>query len=166
MDKFDVPAVYLDSVVLLDILAQDPAHRSTSRFIIDECESGKLAIVASELVIAEVGASKKKATVSHVDIDAFFANSYFEFASVDRLTARTARGIAFEHGLKPPDAIHVATCMIRGCPIFLTRDGGPTTTKPNRKAGLMSIDGKLFSASGPLRVMTPTAYMEAQGLLC
>lgn len=44
-------------------------------------------------------------------IRAFFARSYLQIREVDRRIAELAQDIVWEHGVRPKDAIHVATAV-------------------------------------------------------
>ena len=108
-------AVYLDSCVLIDVIAKVKPFLDQMDPLIGDAEIEAVTILASSICVAEVGASKAKFPVSEVDrLDSFFRQSYFEFLAVTQEIARSARAIAYNNGIKPIDAIHLATCIANG----------------------------------------------------
>ncbi len=116
---------YLDtSVHVADI--QNEAGREVSAQILRAAELGDLTIVASTLVIAElVHASGRPVLVTPAQDEAIerrFLNGWTELVELDVAIAIRARRIAREHGLKPADAVHVATAIEAGADVFLSWD--------------------------------------------
>lgn len=55
--------------------------------------------------------------------DAFFALDDVGKASIDRAVFELATVLRADHGLKTPDAIHLASALTSGCDEFWTNDG-------------------------------------------
>lgn len=57
----------------------------------------------------------------------FFENDYIELYGVDRTVGELAQGVVWDHGVRPKDAIHVATALVAaraiGIEQFDTFDG-------------------------------------------
>ncbi|MCH7750719.1 MAG: PIN domain-containing protein, partial [Planctomycetes bacterium] len=83
------------------------------------------------------------------DLLRFFDNDYIHLIRVDRKLATEAAKIARAHRVKPPDAIHLATALLRDCQIIHTYD--------DKK--LLKLDGKV--GEPPLTIIEPTAEIQA-----
>lgn len=151
------PAVYLDSCVLIDVIGKVAPHAEHTQPIIEDAQSDAVVILASVMCVTEVGASKAKTTVTQDKIDDFFRQTYFEFRSVTQGIARSARSIAFNHNVKPIDAIHLATCIDAGVRWFLTRDGDDGGGK---KSKMLKLDQTFPMHNGTLRIVTPEHYRQ------
>lgn len=81
-----------------------------------------------------------------------FKNPYIVVKSVDRftVTAERAAEITRQHGIKPPDAIHVATAIRWQCECLQTIDG----LEGGRKK-LLTFDGKVEVPSLKIEVPNP-----------
>jgi predicted nucleic acid-binding protein len=156
------PAVYLDSCVLIDIIAKMKPFCDQMDPLIGDAETGTTVILASSMCVAEVGASKAKFPASELDrLDDFFRQSYFEFRAVTQDIARSARALAYNHAVKPADAIHLATCIASGVRWFITRDGDEVGNGKTRKGKLLKLDQTFPMAVGLLRIVTPEHYQDA-----
>lgn len=116
---------YLDtSVHVADI--QNESGRKVSAQILRAAERGELTIVASTLVIAElVHASGRPALVTPEQDEAIerrFLNGWTELVELDVNIAIRARRMARDHGLKPADAVHIATALQADADVFLSWD--------------------------------------------
>jgi len=88
---------------------------------LDECkagirhaEQGKLTIVTSALTLAEVLWLKGKDPIPKDDRDKvrrFFENDYIALYDVDRTIGELAQDVVWDHGVRPKDAVHVATAL-------------------------------------------------------
>jgi predicted nucleic acid-binding protein len=56
------------------------------------------------------------------DFDDFFAGTVSEIVSLTREVMDRATEIRARHGVRTPDAIHLAAAMVSGCDVFLTND--------------------------------------------
>ena len=136
-------------------IQQESSRYATLEAIIADAKDGKVVIVASVLVRAEV-AKLSQATESLADqvqrIAAFFENDFIELRETTEEIAAEAAAIHRDYDLKPMDSLHVATALHTPCRAFHTYDG--TTKKPGRtKAYLLDLDGKIGRPA--LRIIQP-----------
>jgi predicted nucleic acid-binding protein len=121
---------YVDSNVYISTLrgpkAEDEQKFRTSAEILHLAESGAFNIYASTFIEAEVikapGEAVPITSEQEAIIAAYFENDFIIWYDLDRLIAQRARQVARDHGMKPPDAVHVATALQARCDQFLTWD--------------------------------------------
>jgi len=118
--------IYWDSCVYISCIQEEIGRIEALRDILRLATKGEVLFVASTLVIAEVTkldrpdiASADQAKLIH----AFFENDYISVRNVDRQTSEDAAEISRQFGLKPHDAIHVATAIRTQCDSLQTYDG-------------------------------------------
>jgi predicted nucleic acid-binding protein len=142
---------YWDSDCFLGYLMEEPDKVGGCQQVIDEAEAGKLVIVTSALTLAEVVWIRGRPKVP-ADRDArvteFFEHDWIVVFELDRKLAEAGRRLVWEQGVRPKDAIHVATALdakVMQLDIFDTElhklsgelGGGLVIGQP-------SIPGKLF----------------------
>ena len=117
--------IYWDSDACIGWFQEDAGKVDLCKATLDRAESGEVVIVVSALVLAETlwlrgqaPIPKDKSEVVHK----FFRRSYFRAKNVTRKTAESAQKLVWEHGIKPKDAIHVATALEHGVPVLETFD--------------------------------------------
>ena len=118
--------LYWDSDVCIDLLEQTPARIHRLLPIIAAARNGQLVIVTSALTMAEVSKLKNLNLIDELKeklITEFFENDYFSIRNVDRFVAEKARAIARKCGVKPPDAIQIATAILMEVEVMHTFDG-------------------------------------------
>lgn len=118
---------YWDSATCLAYLLDEAGRADACQLVLDAAEAGKLELVISTLTIAEVLALRGKAPIPAERAEAvrrFFRRQYFIVADVTRFIAEQARELVWAHGVKPKDAIHVATVLEAGVPRLDTFDDG------------------------------------------
>lgn len=121
---------YWDSATCLAYLLGEEGRVDDCQLVLDAAEDGKLEIVISTLTIAEVLALRGRAPIPVERADLvrrFFRRRFFLVADVTRFIAEQARELVWAHGVKPKDAIHVATALDAGVPYLDTFDGGLVT---------------------------------------
>jgi len=133
--------IYWDSCVLIHAIQQTPNYRPVLEAILDEARAGRVAIVTSALTIAEVrasgaGASPEQVAADDDVIDGMFRQPYVTVRVVDPPLAAQARRIGRKHGLKPADAVHVATALDLKADVMHTMD-----TKVLAKTGQIGEPG-------------------------
>lgn len=136
---------YWDSVAFLGYLNGEPDKVDDCESVLAAADAGKLVIVTSALTIAEVLYVKghtpmppeKRSTVSN-----FFKQPYISVQNVTRKIAELARELTWDHGIKPKDAVHVATALVNKVPVLNTFDGG-----------LLAKNGKV--GDPPLKIEKP-----------
>lgn len=115
-----------DSCVIIDYIQKTDGRYDILREIVDQARSGEVVLVVSALACAEVYKIDKDKPLSADDerkIKDFFENEYVSVRNVTRFIGMHAAKIAREHGLPPPDAIHVATALKYKCSVLHTYDG-------------------------------------------
>lgn len=94
--------------------------------VLKEAEKGHIFLVTSALTLAEVlfirGGPKLPPEKREV-VEIFFKADYITVRNVTRATSELARDIFWDHGIKPKDAVHVATACLYKIPVFHTFDG-------------------------------------------
>lgn len=147
-------AVGVDSCVLIELFDEKSPKRADIRQIFTDAETGKLILVISTMVHAEVAASPKRITAWEVvEVRRALSQSYFEPVEISIPIALLASDLARETGLKPADALHAATCVAKRLTHLLTIDDK-----------LLKADGKVLldaaDRSKTLRILTPQAFCE------
>lgn len=122
MNKAQV--VYLETSVFLAIIRSEKGRVDLCRAVLEDGRTGATKTITSALTLTEVvrgpdGVLPEKADET---IRGFFQHSWLKIISLDRIIASRARAVARDHGLKPPDAIHLATALERGAKTLFTFD--------------------------------------------
>ena len=115
---------YWDSCNWISLIAEDEVQRAEiCQRILEDAASGIGSIITSTLTLAEVVKMKGEPLLSEEQertIASFFEHSYLIVHDVTRRVAEIARSYARDHGLKPPDAIHLATAVLAQADVFET----------------------------------------------
>lgn len=116
---------YWDSDCFLGWLQAEPNKEESCRQVLEAAEEGKVLIVTSALTIAEVlalrGAPPIPASM-RAKVEAFFRNDYIVVRNITRRVSEQAREYVWGHGVKPKDALHVATALDAGLELLNTFD--------------------------------------------
>ena len=120
--------VYWDSCIFLDALQQTPAWSVILKQFVDAGKDGKLSIVTSSFTLVEVIRIARHDVnmdpgVAEHQIASFFDNAFISVRQLDKPLAGKARVIARDHGIKPADAVHIATAIDMKVSVMHTRDG-------------------------------------------
>lgn len=109
-----VEQIYWDSDAFLGWLQEEPGKAELCEGTIERAQNGEVLIITSALTIAEVlwlrGAPpipQEKAEL----VRRFFRRSYFRVRNVTRAISENAQDLVWNHGIRPKDAIHVATAL-------------------------------------------------------
>ena len=120
------PRVYLDANVYLAWLRGEEGRVDTARELLTAGQERRLTIVASTLVHAEVCGHGEVRSAKAVDVDAkiraFFDRGFLRWVEVDLPTARHARMLSREYGLRGADAVHLASAIRGRAETFMTWD--------------------------------------------
>jgi predicted nucleic acid-binding protein len=94
------------------------------RPVLDAAERGVIEVVVSAIALVEVLARNRASHFDDQRIRDFFDNDYIMLVNVDKHLGGFARRlmVAGHSGLKPPDAIHLATACIANVHEFHTFD--------------------------------------------
>ena len=107
--------LYWDPCNFISLVSEDEVNRADiCQHILEDAEHGTVEIVTSALTIAEVIKPKGSPTFTadkEQKISEFFLHEYILIYDVTREIAESARELSRQHGLKPRDAIHLATAL-------------------------------------------------------
>lgn len=114
-----------DSDAALAWLQKEDGKWQECEGVMQAADKGTLKLVVSSLTIAEVlmlrgnvPIPKDRAEV----VRSFFRRSSIVLRQLDRPTAELAQDLVWDHGIKPKDAVHVATAIRAGSPVLDTFD--------------------------------------------
>lgn len=117
--------IYWDANAFLGWLQEEPERVDLCRATLERARAGDVLIVTSALTMAEVlwlrGAvpiPKDRADI----VKRFFRRSTIRVRNVTRQVSESAQELVWDHGIKPKDAIHVATALEAGVVALETFD--------------------------------------------
>lgn len=137
--------IYWNSCVFIHVIQQTGEYRPVLETIMEEARAGRVAIVTSALTLAEVRGAGSEA--DEAMIDEMFRQDYIAVRVLDPPLASRARRLGREHGIKPADAIHVATAIDLGAEVMHTMDG------KTKRRGLIAKSGQIEEVG--LRIREP-----------
>lgn len=109
-----VEKIYWDSDAFLGWFQNEAGKEEKCDGVIQRAERGEVLIVTSALTLAEVlwlrNAPKISADKAKL-VQNFFRRSYIRVYNVTRKLAENAQILVWDNGIKPKDAIHVATAI-------------------------------------------------------
>ncbi len=117
------------------------------RAVIAEASRDKIEILTSTLSLVEVCKDSKVRTSKEDQIGAYFENDYILLMNLDRVVGEHARQLmtSGHAGLKPQDAVHVASAVLGQASELHTFD-----------VKLLKLDGEVVRLDGgKLRICTP-----------
>jgi predicted nucleic acid-binding protein len=118
---------YLDTSVYIAVLKAESGRVDIARNILEDARKGVLSIVASTFVAAEVirvkGAGEAISEDDESIIDAWVFHEFVTWVELDLTLALEARKLARDHGLKPADAVHLASAIRGGADILMRWNG-------------------------------------------
>lgn len=142
---------YWDACAFLGWLREEPDKVDGCGKVIRQAESGKLEIVTSALTLAEVLYVKGGTPIPKSDraqVRALFEHRWIVLYQLDRAIAEKAQEVVWDHGVRPRDAVHVATAMDAGVTCLDTFDGTllglSGIGQPALKINKPDIDGQMF----------------------
>ncbi|MFM9863974.1 MAG: type II toxin-antitoxin system VapC family toxin [Micropepsaceae bacterium] len=142
-----VELIYWDSDAFLGWLQEEAGKVELCQGTIERAESGEVLIVTSALTIAEVlwmrGAPKIPKDKAAI-LRKFFRRSFIRVRNVTRAISELAQDVVWDSGIRPKDAIHVATTLDAKISVLETFD-----------EGLLTKSGKV--GSPPLLIRKPIA---------
>lgn len=119
--------LYWDSCAFLAWLNAEPENVAACTDTLNQAKNGDFITVTSALTITEVLWLRKGPKLSEEKgkkLNKFFRRAFLRIANVDRKIAESAQKQVWNNGIKPKDAIHVATALARNCSILETFDKG------------------------------------------
>ena len=105
---------YWDSDCFLAWLQNEAGKASDCAPVVRAAEAGEVTIVTSALTIAEVLYLRHHDPIPSASAETvrrFFEHEWIIVSELDRTLAENARELVWDHGIKPKDAIHVATAL-------------------------------------------------------
>ena len=113
---------YWDSCNWISLIAEDEEQRADiCQHILDYMVAGRALIITSALTLAEVIKRRGYPGLNESDeqtIVQFFRHPGIVVHDVTRFVAENARRLSREHGLRPNDAIHLATALMVDADVF------------------------------------------------
>jgi predicted nucleic acid-binding protein len=109
-----VEPIYWDSDAFLGWLQAEPGKTELCAGTLKRADQGEVIIFTSALTIAEVLWMRGAPMVPQEKADIvrkFFRRSYIRVRNVTRSIAEGAQDLVWNHGIRPKDAIHVATAL-------------------------------------------------------
>jgi predicted nucleic acid-binding protein len=119
--------IYWDSDAFLGWLQDEPGKVELCEGTLQRAKAGEVLIITSSLTIAEVLWMRGAPKVSRDKGDKlrrFFRRSYIRVRNVTRGVAEASQDLVWDHGIKPKDAIHVATALDAKATALETFDDG------------------------------------------
>jgi predicted nucleic acid-binding protein len=133
---------YLDTSAYLAAINNEKDRALVVRQILDAAEQKKIQIVASTFVVAEVikikGEDAYLTPDKESEIDEVLKSERILWVELDLTLALEARKLARAHGLKPGDAIHLASAIRAKADVLLRYDS--RFNSKNEIAGLELCD--------------------------
>jgi len=117
--------LYWDSNAFLALLQNEPDREAACRDTLAAAQKGDFLIVTSALTLAEVLWLKgaPRLTEDKADLlNRFFRRSSMRVVNLDRTIAQRAQRLVWESGIRPKDAVHVATALQYECKVLETFD--------------------------------------------
>jgi predicted nucleic acid-binding protein len=121
-----IERIYWDSDAFLGWLGNEKGKATNCGGMIQRAERGEVLIVTSTLTLAECLWMRGQPKVPQDKADIvrrFFRKSYIRMYNVTRRLGEDAQDLVWNNGIKPKDAIHVATALHLGVDVLETFDG-------------------------------------------
>jgi predicted nucleic acid-binding protein len=148
-----IDKIYWDSDAFLGWFQNEPIKVELCSGTLKRAEEGEVVIFTSALTIAEVlwlrGAPKVPKEKSDL-VRKFFRRSYFRIRNVTRRIAEDAQDLVWMEGIRPKDAIHVATAMDVAAIALETFDENLITNTGRIGSPPLEIRKPIASAQGTL----------------
>ena len=158
------PRRYWDTSAFTALITKEANRWEDCEALLLEAEQAKWRVITSTLTLAEVNRASNIGilTAFRETIEHFFEQSFIQLVTVDRPIAVAARGIMFEHGLRPADAIHVASAARANCGVLYTYD--KQISRLNGKLGPLQVGAPIWQGQPELPGISRTVKSERQNL--
>ncbi len=120
-----IELIYWDTDAFLGWLQEEPDKVELCGGPLGRAKAGEVMIYTSTLTLAEVIWKKGGPPIPQEKAEIvrkFFRRSHFRIRNVTRRIAESAQDLVWNNGIKPKDAIHVATALDAGVPTLETFD--------------------------------------------
>lgn len=160
------PRLYWDACAWISYINQEmPGSGKTftdprydmCRETLKSAASGEIEIVTSAFTLAEVCKRMPDPSAPVINLPAFFDQPYILLVPVDKAIGLRAQNLQLAglYGIKPPDAVHLASALVHSIPVLHTFDGD-----------LLDLDKRLTLDDGnQLRICKPTEEKPTPPLL-
>ena len=145
---------YWDSDCFLGWLQEEPDKVGKCDDVLGLAERGQIEIITSALTLAEVLMLRPKDALPETRrarVEGLFAKSFIHTMPVTRRVGESARDLVWDLGIRPKDAIHVASALAAKVRVLNTFD-----------TGLISKSGSI--GTPPLIIERPTVAQPELGL--
>lgn len=135
-----------DADACLAFLKDEPGRSDACQRVLDAAQRGLVEIAVSSLALAEVlwvVGKEQLPETSRTKIRNFFKHEYIVVVDLTRVIAESAQELVWKHGVRPKDAVHVATAIYASADELNSFDGA-----------LLALDGKVGQSPG-LRIRKP-----------
>lgn len=127
---------YWDANAFLAYFQEETGRVDSCEAVLEQAEKGPVLIITSALTLTEVLALRGKRRLPPTQkmknkVINFFKNEYIAVQNVTREIAELSRDLVWDNGIKPKDAIHVASAIAANVAVFETYDR-PLIRKGNR----------------------------------
>jgi len=109
-----IELIYWDSDAFLGWLQSEPGKVELCEGTLERAKEGEVLILTSTLTITEVLWKKNSPQITQDKSDLvrrFFRRSCMRLRNVTRSVAESAQDLVWQNGIRPKDAIHVATAL-------------------------------------------------------
>jgi predicted nucleic acid-binding protein len=161
----NVRRYYWDSSVFCSFFNKEQNRHEIVSDLLKDAHSGKSEIVTSSFTLTEVLRVKNSAAITQDKekmLETFFEYPFIKFVNPDRAVCERARYFVWKHGMKPKDAVHMATAEFaaRMTTIHALFSWDNDFTDLNGK-----IDGISFALRVPFMAEPLLNFGEAEGQL-
>lgn len=123
----------LDTSVFIYHLEAHPQYQPLTHEVLAAVQAGQVSGIASVVTVMELTVhpwrvGQAAVARSYETLLVHFPNLTLE--DVTRAVARRAAQLRARYGVRPADALHVATALLRGATAFVTNDRGLTRLAP------------------------------------
>ena len=161
-----IPRVYWDACAWISYINKEMPSAQNEikhprfemcRDTLKRAEKGEIEIVTSAFTLAEVCKRASDSSSPVINLAAFFDQKYILLIPVDKQIGMKAQSLQLAGlaGLKPPDAIHLASALVANVPVFHTFD-----------KNLLRMDKKFALGDGSeMAIVKPTEELPMPPLL-
>ena len=145
----NTPKVYIDTCIFLNVIKKEQGLWSESLKMLLAAERGDIRLVASTLLMIEIGSWNGEVDPLARDkvLSEYLENLSIEWVELDLFTAHEARKLCDLYHMRGADASHLATALRRKAEYFITRDKGFPKGQ---------VAGSGLQVSPPLLLWNPT----------
>lgn len=116
---------YWDTACFIAWLGREAGRAEVCGSILFAAEAGEVDLVTSAFTLTEVlrpkGRDRLDPNLRQTILD-FFRHPWITLVQVDRIVAERAQAFVWDRGVRPKDAIHVASAVLAKCSVFETYD--------------------------------------------